>query len=156
MSTSSPPQPAALDDGGSPSDPPAPAAVPVSSSSTTSEPSSTPPDRPTSDPSSFPSREPPRLESGADDGHTSVIDAALPSNHAGKAKEDEDKLDRFSCHIWCASSSRFSQVKDLQPDTAPKQPRSARRTGRQPLRSLVLLALHAPSAFSRARPSLPD
>lgn len=99
MSTSSPPQPAALDDGGSPSDPPAPAAVPVSSSSTTSEPSSTPPDRPTSDPSSFPSREPPRLESGADDGHTSVIDAALPSNHAGKAKEDEDKLGRFSCHI---------------------------------------------------------
>lgn len=102
---SSPPAAAAAHDDASPSDTPTLAAHqpgPV-----ISEPSSTATDRPTSDLSPSPSDEPSRVESGADD-PTSVIDAAslqLPSNHAGKTKEEEereDKLDRFSCHIWCA------------------------------------------------------
>ncbi|KWU41919.1 hypothetical protein RHOSPDRAFT_36552 [Rhodotorula sp. JG-1b] len=67
-----------------------------------SEPSSTATDRPTSDPFPSPSQEASRIESGADD-PTSVIDPAasrqLPSDHVGKTKEEEDKLDRFSCHI---------------------------------------------------------
>lgn len=111
MSTpASPPQPAAShddDDDGSPSDPSTLAAqhpAPVISG----EPSSTTAVRPISDPSSSPAQEAPRLQSGAED-PSSVIDPKdaaslqLPSNHAGKSKEqEEDKLDRFSCHIWCA------------------------------------------------------
>lgn len=108
MSTSaSPSQPAASHDDDSPSDPPALAAR-QPGPAISEGPSSTTAVHSTSDPSSSPSQGPPRLESGADD-PSSVIDPKdaaslqLPSNHAGKSKEqEEDKLDRFSCHIWCA------------------------------------------------------
>ncbi|KAG0664034.1 hypothetical protein C6P46_001894 [Rhodotorula mucilaginosa] len=105
MSTSaSPSQPAASHDDDSPSDPPALAAR-QPGPAISEGPSSTTAVHSTSDPSSSPSQGPPRLESGADD-PSSVIDPKdaaslqLPSNHAGKSKEqEEDKLDRFSCHI---------------------------------------------------------
>ena len=88
-----------------------------------SEPLSTATDRPTSDPFPSPSQEASRIESGADD-PTSVIDPAasrqLPSDHVGKTKEEEDKLDRFSCHIWCVPPSRISH-RVREPDTAPNR-----------------------------------